>query len=127
MLRYKNYMRVYMLSRYHKVRNDIINKLGGRCVSCGTTYKLEVDHVDNTLKTMTVERMCYVSESRRMLELKNCQLLCKNCHIIKSVTERGGVMAKGTHGTLSSYRYCKCDVCRKAKSDHNKRMGMKQK
>ena len=129
----KHYMRVYMRERYHRIRVAIIQQLGGKCTSCGATDKLEVDHIDGTKKTMRVERITYVSEARRQEELKNCQLLCDPCHTRKTVKDRGFNYAKGTHGTLSSARYCRCDECRAAKNRYNKewkarkRMGQKQK
>lgn len=61
------------------------------------------------LYCMTVERF--------LEELKKCQLLCKPCHIEKTVIDRGEIIARGTHGTISSYRYCHCEVCRRAKTE----------
>ncbi len=129
----KNYMRVYMRERYHRIRAEIIQQLGGKCAICGATDKLEVDHVDGAKKTMRVERITYVSEVRRQKELKNCQLLCDPCHTRKTVKDRGFTYAKGTHGTLSAARYCRCEECRAAKNKYNrewkakKRTGQKQK
>ena len=46
--------------------------------------------------------------------MKKCQLLCKKHHTDKTIVDTGKKLAKGTHGTISSYRYCKCDACREA-------------
>jgi len=47
-------------------------------------------------------------------------LLCKKCHEEKTLLDMGRVSAKITHGTVSSYRYCKCELCKKAKSEYMK-------
>ena len=54
---YREHMRVYMMERYHKRRAEAVQLLGGKCVVCGTTEGLEIDHVDRSLKTMNVARM----------------------------------------------------------------------
>jgi 5-methylcytosine-specific restriction endonuclease McrA len=109
------YMREYMKARYHRRRADAIEKLGGKCVQCGSTSELEFDHIDPTTKSFVLgTKMAGVSEEKLQSEIAKCQLLCKSCHEAKHHT------AKGKHGTVSSYRYCKCDDCRKAKSDHNR-------
>ena len=51
-----------------------------------------------------------------MAELQKCQLLCVSCHMTKTITDRGHSPAKGTHGTISAYRYCHCSLCREAKN-----------
>lgn len=112
-------MRVYMAKRYHEKRGEMIEKLGGKCSKCGLNNGLQIDHIDPAKKTMRVARMTYVGEERRKEEMKNCQLLCSECHTTKTVTEDlGRELARGTHGTLSSYRYCKCSLCKKAKAGY---------
>ena len=34
--------------------------------------------------------------------------------------ESGKKSASGTHGTLSSFRYCKCALCKEARNGYNK-------
>jgi hypothetical protein len=114
------YMAEYMLRRYHERRKEALEILGGRCSNCKTTKRLEIDHVDRTKKSFNISQMWSVSRARFLAELKKCQLLCRLCHQDKTTRERGQVPARGTHGTLSSYRYCKCDDCRDAKSRHNR-------
>ena len=112
------YMRVYMLNRYHKRRNEAILELGGHCRECGTTERLELDHKDPAKKQFSLSRAWSVSEVRFREELAKCQLLCVDCHAIKSILESGRTPAKGTHGTVSAYRYCgppKCAACKDAK------------
>lgn len=108
------YMRVYMLNRYRERRSDALARFGNKCTKCGSSEDLEFDHIDPSTKSFTIGKLWSVSEARFEEELKKCQLLCQTCHSEKTVQESGKTLARGTHGTLSSYRYCKCDECRKA-------------
>lgn len=115
------YMRKYTRERYHARRNAAIEHLGGRCVHCGTDEDLQIDHIDPTTKTLDLARKTHNStEERFWEEIAKCQLLCKPCHIKKSRKERGQEDARETHGTLSSYRYCKCELCKAAKAAYMK-------
>lgn len=110
----------YYKDRYNLLKKKVFDHLGNKCVTCGSTLKLEVDHIDHKNKNFTIFSSTWDrpwEETKE--ELNKCQLLCKNCHLRKTVKDRNYVFVKDTdiHGTLSSYRYCKCDQCRKAKSD----------
>lgn len=113
------YMRGYMHRRYQERRARALKLLGGVCMSCGTGDDLEIDHKDPTLKKYTVAQFRTISEEDFLAEVAKCQLLCKEHHTEKSIVDAGKVSAKGTHGTLSSYRYCKCDLCRSAANKYN--------
>lgn len=119
---YNAYMREYMLRRYHQRRAAAIEKLGGRCVHCGKTEDLEIDHIDPKTKELEVGKLWSVSAVRFWAEIEKCQLLCRTAHADKSITDNGKKSAKDTHGTLSSYRYCKCVLCKQAKREHNAKM-----
>jgi hypothetical protein len=110
----------YMRERYAERRSFAIDYLGGACANCGATEALQFDHIDPALKEMKFDRMAWVSMARFMAELVKGQLLCGDCHSVKTVEENGMQMARGTHGTLSSYRYCKCNSCRAAKNEYTK-------
>ena len=110
----------YNRTLYRERRDRYIELLGGACTQCGTTEQLEFDHVEPTKKAYDVAAYFRGSERRLESEMQKCQLLCKQCHKEKSLTEAGKTSAKGTHGTLSSFRYCRCEVCRAAKSQYNK-------
>ena len=119
---HKAYMRDYMLRRYHARREKLVEVLGGKCCDCGTTETLELDHDDRALKSFNLAKaLSGWSDARVAEEADKCTLRCTQCHSRKSITERGMTPAVGTHGTLSSYRYCKCDECRRAKSESNKK------
>lgn len=105
------YMNAYVKAKYHRRRREAIAKLGGKCFECGSIDDLEFDHIDPKQKSFPIgEALSGWSQRRINKELKKCQLLCKNCHDRKHHT------AKYSHGTLSSYRYCRCDECRAAKA-----------
>lgn len=116
---YNAYMREYMKARYHARRKSAIALLGGKCVKCGKEDDLEIDHVDRTQKKLALFEESF-SEDRFQQELQKCQLLCSTCHDEKSAAESGKQIARGTHGTLSAYRYCHCELCRAAKNKWNR-------
>jgi len=112
---YNAYMRAYMKKRYRQRRRKALQKLGGRCQNCESKKDLQIDHVDPTKKSFSVSKLWSIAEEKFWKELEKCQLLCQKCHSKKSIIERGMKIAKGTHGTLSSYRYCHCKLCKAAR------------
>lgn len=113
-------MNEYMKARWQKRKQNAIDKLGGRCYTCGSVENLEFDHIDPSTKSFTIAKASSFSEERFQTELAKCQLLCRSCHEVKTLKDLGRVSAKDQHGTLSSYRYCKCALCRKAWNEHIK-------
>lgn len=125
---YNEYMRKYMLERYHQRRAYGVEFLGGSCVVCGSKSNLEFDHIVSTDKSFSLAKKLHtISKKGFLKELEKCQLLCSSCHSDKSIADCGNKKAKGTHGTLSSYLYCRCDLCRGAKSDYMKEWRKKRK
>jgi hypothetical protein len=112
---YNAYMRVYMAARYHRRRAMAIALLGGKCVECGTTENLELDHIDPASKTFYVGGRT-VSEARYLEELKLCQLLCTHHHKVKTAKARS--VEHG--GGLSGKRNCKCDPCKGRRNVYQK-------
>jgi 5-methylcytosine-specific restriction endonuclease McrA len=117
---YNKYMREYHLKRYYRIRGDLILRLGGKCANCGSIKDLQLDHIDPKTKSFEISRFLSVSKNMLEIEMPKCQVLCSKCHEIKSILDQGKNIAKGTHGTMSAYRYCKCKLCREAKSNYNK-------
>lgn len=107
-----------MLARYKKRRQDAIDALGGECVVCGAKEDLQLDHIERSEKSFNISQMWSISQEKWEAELAKCQLLCGVCHRAKNTWELGIKAAIRTHGTLSAYRYCKCDLCKKAYSDY---------
>lgn len=115
--KWNEYMRDYRKKNYRNYRNGLLERLGGKCVVCGSADRLEIDHKDPKTKEFDPSAYPPVSKARVDREMAKCQLLCHDCHFKKSLSDYDKKSAVGTHGTLSSYRYCKCDLCRKAKTD----------
>lgn len=114
---YNEYMRKYHLKRYYAIRQKAIEILGEKCNKCGSKEKLQFDHIDKNGKKFNVSMWLSKTLGDFWEEIKKCQLLCEKCHIEKTVLERGQKLARGTHGTISSYRYCKCGLCKQAKKE----------
>lgn len=117
---YREYMRNYMRDRYARVRAETIARLGGKCVRCGAADELQFDHVDPKLKFKNLTVLFYKSADLFEAEIIKCQMLCEACHKEKTLADTGKKPAIGTHGTLSSYAYCRCDLCRAAKSAYSR-------
>ena len=97
-------------------RAKAIDILGGVCVHCGATDKLDFDHINRDREDLThlVKHLLLGRWSNVIKELEKYQLLCKHCHGIKSQKERGhntGLI----HGTMLAYKHykCRCFDCRK--------------
>lgn len=113
------------LERYRERRAYAIEKLGGKCVVCGTTENLEIDHINKKDKSFQITQRWSVSIEEYNKELAKCQLLCNLHHKEKSSREhdwgREG-FGPSDHGSLAFYKNkgCRCKLCRKAYSDHAK-------
>lgn len=112
------YMREYMLKRYHVRRAAAIAKLGGMCVDCKTTEQLEFDHADAKTKSFNISKIWNYSQAKLDLELAKCVLRCKSCHLLKTRKHDAGAVEHG--GGLSGKRNCKCELCRKRKAEWTK-------
>jgi hypothetical protein len=121
-IEYNAYMNAYMTVRYRSRRREAKKKLGGKCSRCGSTRRLEFDHLDPKTKYKVVAKMWSYSEERFWDEVGKCQLLCRECHQEKSLAERGLHRAKGVHGNYMNYsRYgCRCDQCKSAWTEKNR-------
>jgi len=65
--------------RRHKLKEEAKEKLGGKCVWCGTNENLEFDHIDPAQKQFTISAFpC--SLELWWKEVEKCRLLCKTCH-----------------------------------------------
>tara|TARA_B100001113_G_C20646390_1_gene421485 strand:- start:36 stop:539 length:504 start_codon:yes stop_codon:yes gene_type:complete len=72
---------------------EMKDKLGNKCVKCGSTENLEFDHIDPKTKCFNVNPQD--SWEKTLPELYKCQLLCKPCHTEKTTTvDRGIIMEK---------------------------------
>ena len=109
----KQYMLSYQRNWIRNRRQDWIEE-NGPCKACGSWDLLEVDHINPSLKTMEASSIWSRTKSVRDKELSNCQVLCKSCHLKKTLSER----KKPQHGTAHMYskHKCRCEPCKKAYS-----------
>jgi 5-methylcytosine-specific restriction endonuclease McrA len=127
-----DYMRQYMANRYHQTRKKVIDRLGGKCVRCGTTEgTLHLDHKDAKKKTMRASDLHSVNDKRFEAEIKNLQVLCEDCHRDKTFEDwdYSSLTPKKTHGSYWFYRKyrCRCPECTKAYQDKQKEWRKQQK
>ena len=111
-----DYMREYMANRYHQTRQRVIDRLGGKCVRCGTNEgQLHLDHKDKSKKTMRASDLHSVNDQKFENEIKNLQILCQDCHKRKTNEQwdYAGNINKPTHGSYWMYKKyrCRCPAC----------------
>lgn len=115
---YNEYMRVYILARYHRRRAEAKTYLGGKCQNCGATDDLDFDHIDRNTKVGSIAKIWSVSNERFWVEVEKCQLLCRPCHLAKSVEY--GDTRQWHHGTTTGWytKKCRCELCAVAHEKH---------
>jgi len=79
-------------SKCHNLRTTKVGKnnrlfaveyLGGKCIECGYnkhTCALDIHHIDPSIKDKNFNHMRGWCKERILNEIKNCVLLCRNCH-----------------------------------------------
>jgi hypothetical protein len=79
-------------SKCHNLRTMKVGKnnrlfavgvLGGKCIECGYdkhTCSLDIHHLDPSIKDKNFNHMRGWCKERILNEIKNCVLLCRNCH-----------------------------------------------
>jgi hypothetical protein len=95
-------------------RKKLVNQiLGGRCVACGTTSRrLDADHIDPKTRSFVISDGLTKRWFDILEELKKCQLLCRPCHIDKTLRNGDGGKFAVRCGTEWSYRCgCRCKDC----------------
>lgn len=112
--KYNAYHQVYQLARYHQRKRDAIVFLGGKCVTCGTTEQLEIDHIDRVTKSFPVSKMWAIKEEKFYEELRKCQLLCKSHHLEKTREE----LSVSHGGGMSGKKNCPCGPCKQRKAEY---------
>ena len=65
-------------------------KIKKGCVMCGYSLHgcaLDFDHLDRSTKVAAVSRLVLGKLSKLFAEIRKCQVICKNCHQVKSTME----------------------------------------
>lgn len=100
----RDYAKNWLAERRARWLND-----NGPCQKCGSTDRLEVDHVDPEQKIS--HNVWSWSVERREEELKKCQVLCNSCHKEKSREEQR-TAKHGSAGMYAAPNRCRCPLCR---------------
>ena len=85
----------YKREKRKRCRSKCVEYLGGKCVKCGTTHNLQFDHIKRDTKKYTIAGRVRRNFTILKEELDKCQLLCVDCHKIKTksgwadITQRG--------------------------------------
>jgi hypothetical protein len=90
------------------------NMLGGVCVQCGSAQNLQFDHIDPATKSFIIATNLLRRLDILLREVEKCQLLCVQCHLGKTASERSKHTPQG-HGVINTYnKGCRCAQCREA-------------
>lgn len=65
--------------QYRKERNEIIQKLGGKCQRCGSKNELHIHHKTKTLKGAGRGQLRRLRDWKR--NINKLGLFCKKCHL----------------------------------------------
>lgn len=109
------------LERYYRVKQKAIDRLGGECVKCGETEGLEFDHIDPKTKSFNFS-VTWQNEGQLYQELEKCQLLCYDCHKVKTSKEQGVGHGQG----LTGKRNCRCKLCAPLKNKYQEKFNSKR-
>jgi hypothetical protein len=90
------------------------------CVVCGSSEKLELDHIDKSTKI--THRIWSWSTARREEELTKCQVLCEEHHLQKTVEENTYAAPHGTWQRYHSKKHsCRCQACKDAAAEYKRK------
>jgi 5-methylcytosine-specific restriction endonuclease McrA len=123
----KKAKRKYQLEWVKARRMAWINE-HGPCKKCGSKESLEVDHIDPKLKTVDPAKLWALAldNPKRVNELKNCQVLCYDCHKEKTYIEtaptecRNGHKYTGNNTIIMKNGTRRCRTCRNETSQRNR-------
>lgn len=103
----------------NKRREVWVAYMGGKCASCGSVERLEFDHIDRSTKKYE-PRMLWTRKIETILEeLMKCQLLCHECHQLKTRMENTKVHEHGSYTLYKTYK-CRCQLCKDANAQRVK-------
>lgn len=81
----------YVNARNRDNRIFFVGELGGKCVRCGIKDPrvMDFDHINPLEKRYNIgDIMWWANRDRIWEEVRKCQLLCANCHRIKTMEDR---------------------------------------
>jgi 5-methylcytosine-specific restriction endonuclease McrA len=80
------------------LREILIDKMGGKCIECGSKEQLEFDHIDPSTKNFNISSAYNKTKEELFEELTKCQLLCNKCHLKKTKNNRDFVPKTNYNG-----------------------------
>lgn len=117
-LHYNEYMREYVKARYHRLRNEWLEKLGSKCKICGSRDGLEFDHVDESIKEFDIAKILSSHNKEKVAaEMAKCQLLCEEHHAAKTAKFNSVGHGEGKTGKKN----CRCSLCGPLKNAYARR------
>ena len=86
----KAYTRRKYANRYSVLRSRAITMLGGQCTNCGISDMrvVQIDQVITVGKNRPILKALLISIGNGSIDTSNLQVLCANCHMIKTSAER---------------------------------------
>ena len=108
-------MTIYTKQKRERTKAVLIDALGGCCIECNGVKSLQFDHIFPETKLFEISQRLHYSIVSILDELQKCQLLCEDCHRVKTFDDMQYILG-GTHGVASTYtnRGCRCADCRRA-------------
>lgn len=71
--------------KYYQALSESKEKLGGKCIKCGATERLQFDHIHPKNKSFEITKNLLMGDKEKFQEeLDKCQLLCYDCHLEKT-------------------------------------------
>lgn len=104
----------YDKSRYNERRELLLDLIGRECADCGSTDRIEFDHVDSKSKEFALMSRWNRPLEQLQAEIAKCQPLCHECHLKKTLQQTS--VEHG--GGLSGKKNCKCAPCRSKKAEY---------
>ena len=82
--------------RKRKNKKYLVDMMGGKCVGCGVTENLQFDHIDRYEKSFCISTELASKLDKLIKEASKCQLLCNECHKIKTtINHDANLLAEG--------------------------------
>ncbi len=93
-------MRDRSRDRKRELKLQAVSLLGGRCCDCKKPFRgrpevFDFDHRDPSKKTATPARLLRYSLKKFLVEAKNLDLVCANCHRTRTARRNRGEAYKG--------------------------------
>lgn len=74
-----------------RTKRRLVEAHGGRCLDCGfegPAFMYDFDHRDPSTKSFDISSGCSISYDRQYAESLKCDLVCANCHRMRTHKQR---------------------------------------